>query len=139
MFILKEDSNRMKRAKKVRKASEFASYCLELIENCGAIGPCLMKYMMGGWAISVEGYNFAFIVDLGQGEELWLKTDSESKKEFEKLGCSRFTYFITLKGVRVQRSLNYYSAPTHSLENPIAIRKYVEMALLSALIAKKKK
>lgn len=47
--------------------------------------------MLGGWAISIDGYNFAFIVDLGSGEELWLKADSDSEIEFIKRGYHKFT------------------------------------------------
>ena len=50
--------------------------------------------MMGGWAISIDGYNFAFIVDLGSGEELWLKADSDSEIEFIKRGCHKFTFSV---------------------------------------------
>ena len=126
------------KVKKTRAPSEYAQYCLDLIEQCGAIGPCHMKFMMGGWAISIDGYNFAFMVDLGQGEELWLKTDSESENEFKKRGSSKFTYWVTFKGKKVERSLNYYSAPSEALDSPEEMRPFAEMALFSALKAKKR-
>ncbi len=123
--------------KKQRSPSEYAQYCIGLIQESGAVGSCDIKFMMGGWAISIDGYNFAFIVDLGNGEELWLKVDSDTEQEFIKKGCHKFTYITTFKGQKIKRSLNYYSAPLEALDNPNEMKEFAQMALIAALNAKK--
>lgn len=119
--------------KRKKQNSDFALYCCELIEQTQVVGRCQLKFMMGGWAISYQGYNFAFVVDLGDGEQLWLKTDKNTEKEFLEQGSSKFTYTSTHKGQKVQRSLNYYSAPLEALENHQELRRYVQLAVKTAM------
>jgi DNA transformation protein len=48
---------------------EYAKFCCELL--CAA-GPCVDRRMFGGYGISTDGMTIALLVDLGQGETLWL-------------------------------------------------------------------
>jgi len=110
--------------------SEFAQYCCDLLRSAG---PCVAKRMFGGYGISTDGLTLALLVDLGQGETLWLKADALSQGQFEAAGCARFTY--TAKGV--PRSVNYYSAPPEAMESEAVMAPWAQLALQAALAARK--
>lgn len=107
----------------------FAEYCCELL---AAAGPCTMRRMFGGWSISTAGLTIAWVLDLGQGEKLWLKADAATRGLYEAAGCQRFTYLA--KGV--ERSVNYYSAPEEALESPQLMAPWARQALECALKAR---
>ena len=87
--------------------------------------------MFGAWGISTGGYNIAIVADRGAGERLWLKADGAVRSYYEVAGCERFTY--TAKGV--QRSVNYYSAPSEAMESPQLMAPWARQALECALKA----
>ena len=108
--------------------ADFAHYCCELLSS---LGPCRAKRMFGGWGISIDGMSVAILVNLGQGDTLWLKVDEESKPAFEAEGCARFTYEVKgqLKG------MNYYAAPADAMESPALMAPWARLALQAALYA----
>ncbi len=108
---------------------DFASYCCDLLESAG---PCVAKRMFGGFGISTEGLNLALLVDLGEGEKLWLKADNLSRSRYEAEGCARFTY-DTKHG---PRSVDYYSAPEEAMDSPDAMRPWAALALECAVRAR---
>lgn len=110
----------------------FARYCCDLLS---IVGPCVHKRMFGGWGISTGGLTIALVVDLGDGEKLWLKADGVVRSHFEAAGCQRFTY--SAKGVA--RSINYYSAPEDALESPQLMAPWARQALDCALKAQSTK
>lgn len=113
-----------------RKApeSEFLVYCLELLSS---IGPCHGIPMFGGFGIRTsDGRNVALIADLGDGDTLWLKADTESRATFEAAGCQRFTY--QFKNGRVG-SLGYYSVPGDAMDSPVLMAPWARLALAAAL------
>ena len=91
--------------------------------------------MFGAWGISTAGYNIAIVADHGSGERLWLKADGAIRSYYEVAGCERFTY--TAKGV--QRSVNYYSAPSEAMESPELMAPWARQALECALKAQSAK
>lgn len=91
--------------------------------------------MFGSWGISTGGYNIAIVADRGAGERLWLKADGAIRSYYEVAGCERFTY--TAKGV--QRSVNYYSAPSDAMESPELMAPWARQALECALKARSAK
>ena len=101
---------------------DFADYCCELLSS---LGPCRAKRMFGGWGISIDGMSVAILVNLGQGDTLWLKVDEDSKPLFEAEGCARFTYEVKgqLKG------MNYYAAPADAMESPALMAPWARLAL----------
>ena len=54
---------------------DFADYCCELLSSLGRVQA---RRMFGGWGLSVEGLTVAIVADLGNGDTLWLKADSNS-------------------------------------------------------------
>ncbi len=110
---------------------EFATYCCDLL---GAIGPCVLKRMFGGYGISLGGLTVAIMTDLGEGEKLWLKADDGTRTVFEAAGCQRFGY------VRdgVARSMGYYSAPEDAMDSRDLMAPWARLALQAALMAAEK-
>ncbi len=107
---------------------EFAHYCCELLASAGR---CVARRMFGGWGISVEGLSIALLVDLGEGDTLWLKADDITRARFEAAGCKRFTYLA--KGE--PKSMNYYAAPSDAMESPGFMAPWARLALAAALHA----
>lgn len=107
----------------------FAHYCCELL---GSIGPCTARRMFGGFGISTDGLNIALVLDLGQGDTLWLKADAQSRPQFEAAGCMPFVYETRGKPVRV----NYYSAPADAMESPQLMAQWARLSLACALKAR---
>ncbi len=113
--------------------SDFAHYCCELLAPAG---PCRAKRMFGGWGISTDGLTLAIIADLGHGEKLWLKAHATTRAQFEAAQCQRFTYTSTSKGVPVERSMDYYSAPEDAMDSPQAMAAWARLALQAAVAAR---
>jgi TfoX/Sxy family transcriptional regulator of competence genes len=88
--------------------NDFAMYCCELLSG---VGPCTAKRMFGGFGISTGGLTFALVADLGGGEVLWLKADTDTRGLFEAQGCGRFTYEMTRNGVSAPRTASTTTAP----------------------------
>ena len=109
--------------------NDFANYCCELLSTAG---PCVARRMFGGYGISTDGLTIAIMVDLGQGETLWLKASPATRPLFEAAGCKRFTYLA--KGV--SRSMDYYSAPDAAMESAHEMAAWARLALEAALAAK---
>jgi len=107
---------------------DFARYCCELLS---AAGPCVAKRMFGGFGISTDGLSIAWLLDLGQGDTLYLKADNDTRSLYEAAGCKRFAY--TAKGV--EKTVNYYSAPEDAMESPQLMAPWARQALACALKA----
>jgi len=108
---------------------DFADYCCELLASAG---PCVARRMFGGWGIGTGGLTLAIMTNLGQGDQLWLKADADSRAAFEAAGCKRFTYLV--RGV--PKSMNYYSAPVDAMESVQFMAPWARLALESALKAR---
>lgn len=87
--------------------------------------------MFGGFGIATGGLTFAWVLDLGAGQKLWLKANKEMRPRYEAAGCERFTY-ATKNG---PRSVDYYSAPEDALESPQLMAPWARGALDCALKA----
>ena len=112
--------------------NEFAQYCCELLSS---VGPCVARRMFGGYGISTDGLTLAILVDLGQGEKLWLKAGPETSPVFEAADCQRFTYLAKGK----PRSMAYYSAPESAMESAHEMAPWARLALQAALSARQSK
>ena len=53
---------------------DFARYCCELLAS---VGPCALKRMFGGYAISTDGLTLAWVVDTHTGEVILLSREYE--------------------------------------------------------------
>ncbi len=109
--------------------ADFANYCCDLLRSAG---PCVAKRMFGGYGISTDGLTIAILMDLGDGEKLWLKGDDATRGAYQAAGCQMFTY--AAKGV--PRSVNYFSSPEDAMDSPDAMRPWAALALECALRAR---
>lgn len=112
---------------------DFADYCCELLSS---VGPCQGRRMFGGYGISTAGLTFAIVVDLGDGDTLWLKADADTRGTYEAEGCRRFTYDVTRDGQPASRGMNYYSAPPEAMDSPQLMQPWAQLALDCALKAR---
>jgi DNA transformation protein len=108
---------------------EIVAWSSELLAPLGAVRT---KRMFGGWGIYVEEVFVAIIV----GEDLFLKTDDDSRPDFEAAGCRPFEYRAA-DGQHV--AMSYWSAPAEAMESPAQMLPWARRALASALRAKASK
>ncbi len=88
-----------------------------------------VKRMFGGAGLYSDDLFFA-IADEG---ELYLKADEQSVDFYRQGGATQFTYESKGKLSR----MNYWLAPGEVIEDPQALRRWVDTALESALRARK--
>jgi DNA transformation protein and related proteins len=110
-------------------APEIVAWSNELLAPLGAVRA---KRMFGGWGLYVDEVFIAIIV----GEDLFLKTDDESRPDFETAGCRPFEYRAA-DGQHV--AMSYWSAPAEAMESPAQMLPWARRALASALRAKASK
>ncbi len=113
-------------------SKEFADYCCDLLAG---VGPCAAKRMFGGWGLSVDGMSIAWLIDLGQGERLWLKTNDNLRSAFEAAGCEQFRY--ESKGRMV--TVNHFAPPEEAMESAPLMLPWARLALQAALQAQAEK
>lgn len=109
---------------------DFAHYCCELLSS---VGTCKSRKMFGGFGISVDGMNIALVANLGNGDQLWLKTNANIENDFIRAGSHPFVYTTVKDGVSSAKSLHYYSAPESAMESIEEMRDWAIKALDAAL------
>lgn len=109
---------------------DFAHYCCELLSS---VGTCKSRKMFGGFGISVDGMNIALVANLGNGDQLWLKTNPHNEDDFISAGCKPFVYTTIKDGVSSAKSLHYYSAPESAMESIEEMRDWAIKAFDAAL------
>lgn len=109
----------------------FVDLCVELLSgNAPAGGPPTVqaRRMFGGHGLYVDGLFVAII----SGEQLYLKTDPETRAEFEAAGCQAFRY---AKAGGETAVMSYWSAPEQAMDSPDAMAPWLRLARASALRA----
>src|SRR5512132_2524530 len=92
----------------VTRRSEFVEHVVETMRR---FGPVEAKAMFGGWGLYHRGSFFALIAE----DALYIKTDDESRADFEALGLEPFVY--AMKDGQTL-TMTYRQAPEEALENP---------------------
>ncbi|MDN3921361.1 TfoX/Sxy family protein [Roseateles violae] len=105
---------------------EFTAHCRELLSPLGAVRS---RRMFGGHGLYVDELFIAIIA----GEQLYLKTDAETRPRFEAAGCEPFSY-DSKNGERVV--MGYFRPPEEALESPALMRPWAALALQAALRAR---
>ena len=95
--------------------------------------------MFGGWGLSVDGLTIAIVADLGDGDTLWLKADTDTLARFEGAGCMRFSYPMRRGGETRIQTMNYYSAPEDAMDSAPAMAPWARLALQAAVAARASK
>ena len=88
------------------------------------------KRMFGGAGLYGEELFFAIVAD----DELYLKADDESRPLYRGGGSEPFL-FVTKKGK--ESTMDYWLVPAEILEEPEALRVWVQAALDSAVRSRK--
>lgn len=109
-------------------ASEFASYCAELL---GKLGPARVKRMFGGHGIYVDEVFVALVI----AERLYLKADALTQARFEAAGGEPFVY----DGAGKQVTTSYWTAPDDAMESPALMLPWARLAMEAALRARNAK
>jgi len=108
-------------------SNEFIEYLLELLQGVGEVKA---RAMLGGYGlyfydeVSQESFMFALVAD----EALYLKTDENSRSEFEARGLKAFTYERKGKSF----SMSYNEAPGEALDDPDEMTDWANKAIHSA-------
>ena len=105
--------------------NELVEHCTELL---GSIGACTSRRMFGGYGFYIDGLFVALISD----ERLFLKTDANSRPQFEAAGSEPFVFHK--EGQPVPTS--YFSAPEQAMESPGLMQPWARLALEAALRAR---
>lgn len=106
---------------------EYRAFALEQL---GRVVPVTARSMFGGVGIYSDGLFFALLA----GDALYLKVDDTNRDDFVAAGTGAFRPYgdETL-------SMNYYELPPELLEDPDALRPWVEKSLAVAAAARRRK
>ncbi len=99
----------------------FATFVEELLEPFGRV---TSRRMFGGHGFYLDG---GFVAILWK-DTLYLKAEGEGKAACEAAGLRRFRPSSKTPGY----SLGFYAPPDDALEDPDALRPWVEIALAAA-------
>ena len=109
-------------------ADAFADHCVELL---GALGAARAKRMFGGHGLWLDG----LMVGLIAAEQLYLKTDAETRPRFESAGGRPFVYARRDGKVERHATMSYWTPPPEAIEAPEEMRPWARLALEAALRA----
>jgi DNA transformation protein and related proteins len=108
----------------VPKPSQFVQHVVETMRRFGPVEP---KPMFGGWGLYHRGAFFALIAD----DALYLKTDDQSRPDFEAAGLAPFVYSMKTGEI----TMSYFQAPDEALEDPDVMAEWARRAYAAALRA----
>jgi len=103
----------------------FKEHCLELLAGSGRAST---RRMFGGHGFYIDDLFVALIAY----DRLYLKTDAQTRAQFEAEGCSPFGF--EKAGERIETS--YLSAPERAMESPASMQPWARLALEAALRAR---
>jgi DNA transformation protein len=98
----------------------FRAFVRDLLDPFGAVDD---RAMFGGAGVYVDGLMIALIAQ----DTLHLKTDAETRAAFEAAGLEPFQPFDHKPMV-----MSYHRAPEEALDDPDALRPWIEGALAAA-------
>lgn len=105
----------------------FVAHCMELL---AVLGPIRSKRMFGGHGLYADEVFVAII----SGDQLYLKTDAQTRPRFESAGCAEFRYDRRAKdGSVTTASLGYYQPPEEALESAALMAPWARLAMEAAL------
>ncbi|MBB5577444.1 MULTISPECIES: TfoX/Sxy family protein [Rhizobium] len=103
---------------------------IEIEEMFQALGPVTIKRMFGGKGV----YHMGRIVAVEVSDEMLLKADDVSAREFEAAGARRWAY-EGKKGKPV--NMPYWSIPDDAFDDPDIMARWVRLAYEAAVRADK--
>ncbi|ALV05146.1 TfoX/Sxy family protein [Roseateles depolymerans] len=110
-----------------RPDNGFVAHCMELL---AVLGPIRAKRMFGGHGLYADDIFVAIIT----GDQLYLKTDDQTRPRFEAAGCAEFRYDRRAKdGSVTTASLGYYQPPEEALESAALMAPWARLSMEAAL------
>ncbi|WAC73564.1 TfoX/Sxy family protein [Roseateles sp. SL47] len=107
----------------------FVAHCMELLDM---LGPMRAKRMFGGYGLYAEDLFVAIITS----DQLYLKTDAQTRPRFEAAGCAPFRYERRAKDGKVTvAALGYFQPPEEALESAALMAPWARLAMEAALRA----
>jgi DNA transformation protein and related proteins len=106
----------------VANSKDFVTFAVELLSS---VGPVSARRMFGGHGVYAEDVFFAILDD----DELFLKTDDETRARFREADCRMWTYPGT-------DETNYYRPPDEAHDDPEAMAPWARLGLEAALRAR---
>jgi DNA transformation protein and related proteins len=106
----------------------FTTYQSYALEQLARVQPVTSKRMFGGLGVYADALFFALMDDDG----LWFKVDDSNRADFEARGMSPFRPFG--EGGPI---MHYWRVPEDVLEDPAALREWVDKAIAVARGARK--
>lgn len=110
-------------------ADDFAAHCVELLAPLGAAGA---RRMFGGHGLYLDG----LMVGLIAAEQLYLKTDAQTRPLWEAAGARPFVYTSTRDGATKTATMSYWTPPPEAIESPALMQPWARLALEAALRAR---
>ncbi|UXH79020.1 TfoX/Sxy family protein [Roseateles amylovorans] len=105
----------------------FAAHCSELLSP---LGPVRSRRMFGGHGLYVDDLFIGLILR----DQLYLKSDAQSRPRYLAAGCEPFRYSRTrADGTTVEADLSFFQPPEDALESPALMRPWGRLAMESAL------
>jgi DNA transformation protein len=113
-------SRRRMRPNPLHVSDGFRSFVLDQLQELGDVTP---RAMFGGVGLYHNGVFFGIIA----GDQLYLKADDTTRRDFERAGMKPFKPYadrpITMK---------YYGIPLDVLESPIELARWARKAVAAA-------
>jgi DNA transformation protein and related proteins len=103
----------------VANSKDFVAFAEELLSP---VGPVTVRRMFGGHGVYADGVFFAILND----DELFLKTDDETRARFVEADCRMWTYPGT-------DETNYYRPPDEAHDDPESMAPWARLGLEAAL------
>src|SRR5262249_35653164 len=107
------------------ESSGFLDYATEL---CSLIGPVRARSMFGGHGLYLRDLMFGLVDD----DEIFLKTDAESRPQFVAAGCRPWVY----TGRNGPQETSYFRPPDEAHESPEDMLPWARLALEAATRAR---
>lgn len=109
-------------------ADDFAAHCVELLAPLGA---ARARRMFGGHGLYLDG----LMVGLIAAEQLYLKTDAQTRPRWEAAGGRPFVYTSTRGDVTKTATMSYWTPPPEAIDSPALMHPWARLALEAALRA----
>lgn len=93
-------------------------------ELIAALGAVRSRAMFGGHGIYCDELFIAIVID----DQLYLKVDGLTQRDFEQAGCTPFVY--RAKGKTTVMS--YWTVPDEALDSARAMKPWAQMAIAAA-------
>src|SRR5262245_53763888 len=107
---------------------EFTAYLLDALRPWGAV---TTRRIFGATGLWRGGVHFGFVTEDG----LWLKGGEANRAALEEAGAEQFVYDAGKREV----AMSYWSCPAEALDDPEALRRWVDGAWRAAASAAKTK